>query len=134
MALILFRQGIGGGHHAAEILVPRIGQIIRKAEYPEAVVEKLAESIRQVGQAPAESIKTRAVKTMDVPFLPDNGAVFHPGIPDQGYSALRGQNTAAFPLERGGVKPVERLRRRYQVHGSAGKQGKSGLGKVIIKK
>ena len=98
---------IGGGHHAAEILLPRVGQIIWKAEYLETVVEKRSNAVRQLLQPSAESIKTRTVKTVDISFLPDNGAVFHPGVPNQGYLASSGQNTAALPLERGGVKPVE---------------------------
>ena len=47
----VLHQGIGGGHHAAEVLVARIGQIIRKAEYPEAVAEKRSDTVRQFRQA-----------------------------------------------------------------------------------
>lgn len=101
------RQGIGGGHHAAEILLPRVGQIIWKAEYLETVVEKRSNAVRQLRQPSAESIKARTVKTVDISFLPDNGTVFHPGVPNQGDLASSGQKAAAFPLERGGVKPVE---------------------------
>lgn len=84
------RQGIGGGHHAAEILLPRVGQIIWEAEYPETVVEKRSNAVRQRRQAATESIKARTVKTVDIPFLPDNGTVFHPGVPNQGDPAASG--------------------------------------------